>query len=328
MVYFKIEFGVGHDKRAAGAQGGADKGGMEADGMTAALAEVERLKADRRFKTAANYLTALRSWCRFVGHEGWRFSCMTADEMGRYQRWLTQQGICLNTVSAYMRSLRALYNRVDGGRYACASGSPFDKVFTGRQRTRKRSVTADVVARLYRLQLPDGSALAMARDFFIFGFQAMGMPFVDMVYLRKSQVEGGIVRYARHKTGQPVVVSVTPAMADIMRRYDRPDSEYVFPVLTATDPAGLHRQYRHALRHYNHALHRLSATVGVPCHLSSYVVRHSWASIAYQHHIDIELIGKALGHTKASTTMVYIKSLFDKDLATANSALMQQLGLD
>ena len=61
--------------------------------------------------------------------------------------------------------------------------------------------------------------------------------------------------------------------------------------------------------------------------LSSYVVRHSWASIAYQHNMDIGLIGKALGHTKTSTTFVYIKSLFDSNLASANQSLMQDIGI-
>ncbi len=327
MVYFKIEFGVGHNPCPTDAQCVSDKANAEVDGLSAALREVERLKADGHFKTAANYLTALRSWERYVGHEEWRFSLMTPDEMGRFQRWLTSRGLCLNTVSAYMRSLRALYNRMAGGACDRGSCSPFEKVFTGREQTRKRSVTSDVMMRLYHLSLPVGSALAMARDFFIFGFQAMGMPFVDMAYLKKSQVSDGFIRYTRQKTGQLIILSVTPVMTDIMRRYACAESEYVFPVLTAATPAALHRQYRHALRHYNHSLHRLAAMVGTSCQLSSYVARHSWASIAYQHHVSIDLIGKALGHTKVSTTLIYIKSLFDKDLATANNGLMQQLDM-
>ena len=67
--------------------------------------------------------------------------------------------------------------------------------------------------------------------------------------------------------------------------------------------------------------------LGLAQPLSSYVVRHSWASIAYLHHLDISLISKALGHTKPSTTFIYIKSLFDSDLFDANQTLMEDLGL-
>lgn len=321
MVYFKIEFGRGRGPCSPDAP--ATKRRLETDGWTVVKAEVERMKTEGRFKTAANYLTAARSWTRFLGHPSWRFAQMTADTMGRYQQWLCHEGLCHNTVSAYMRCLRAMYNRVTGDN----GGQPFAKVFTGRERTCKRSVTADVMVRLQRLALPEGSSLALARDLFLFGFQALGMPFVDMAYLKKSQVAGGVISYDRHKTGQHILVPVTPEMDCLMRRYASASTTYVFPILTHLPSADQHRQYRHALRRYNYLLHRLSARVEAPGQLSSYVVRHSWASIAYQHHIDISLIGKALGHTKTSTTMVYIKSLFDKDLAAANETLMYEIGL-
>ena len=321
MVYFKIEMGWGHGPRRQDAPIPAAR--REKDGWTEVLAEVERMKAEGHFKTAANYLTAARSWSLHAGHDAWRFSEMTPDGMARYQQWLSQRGLCPNTVSAYMRCLRAMYHRVVGRQ----GTDPFARVFTGRDRTRKRSVTADVVVRLHRLALPPGSALELARDLFIFCFQAMGMPFVDMAYLKKSQVKDGLIRYARRKTGQLIIVPVTAEMASLMRRHDVASSDYVFPILSCQAPEGRHRQYRHALRRYNYLLRRLSAEVGVPGLLSSYVVRHSWASIAYQHNFDISLIGKALGHTKSSTTMVYIKSLFDKDLAAANEMLMSEIGI-
>lgn len=325
MVYFKIEIGVGCGKRTSNVQKASLK--EEPDGWVNVSREVERMRAEGRFKTAANYLTAAKSWMRFKSGEMGRISDMNADEMALFQRWLTSQGVCLNTISAYMRCLRALYNRVmsDGG--IKVEANPFAKVFTGRDRTRKRSVTEDVVTHLRQLPLPEKSSLDRARDYFLFGFMAMGMPFVDMAYLKKSQVKDGFIHYTRHKTGQAIVVAVSPQMADIMRRATDESSDYVFPILNGGNAESLHQQYRRALRRYNYALRRLSDKVGARPPLSSYVVRHSWASIAYQHHLDIELIGKALGHTSSSTTMIYIKSLFDKDLATANEALMDALGL-
>lgn len=321
MVYFKIEFGLG--KCPSGIGKVATKGKNETDGWAEVFSEVERMKAEGRFKTAANYLTALRSWSRYRGNDAWRFTDMTADEMGRYQQWLRDGGVCNNTASAYMRCLRALYNRATGRR----EPDPFAKVFTGNDRTAKRSVTAEVMARLHGLALPDGSPLRLARDLFIFGFQAMGMPFVDMAYLRKSQVKDNIISYARRKTGQQILVPVTLEMARLMRRHEVATTDFVFPILSRQTPEDLHHQYRHALRRYNYLLRRLSVMVGAEGHLSSYVARHSWASIAYQHHIDIGLIGKALGHTKSTTTMIYIKSLFDQDLALANEALMRKIGI-
>lgn len=330
MVYFKFEFGWGKNKNAT-----SSSAKPVTKGLAWVNAEVEKARKQGRYKTASNYLTAAHSWTQFIGKEDWLFPEMTSETLDAYQRWLGERDICLNTISAYMRALRVMYHRAmenDGNE---CHANPFSKVFTGRAKTAKRSVTQAEIKQLHSLQLEPDTTLAWARDIFLFSFYAMGMPFVDIAYLKKSQVKDGYIHYARHKTGQRIQVALLPAMIDIMKRYEREDSEYVLPILMndsggtmkEASPESLHQLYQCRLRQYNYSLHRLSEKLNLPRHLTSYVVRHSWASIAYQHHIDIGLIGKALGHTKSSTTLLYIKSLVDPDLATANQSLMQELEL-
>ncbi len=333
MMYFKFEIGFGKGKKLQG----NGSSGCETSGWDFVNGEVERLRTDGHYKTASNYLTAARSWTRFLGNGNWSFSGMSAERVEQYQRWLAGRGICLNTISAYMRSLRAMHRRAmealaaDGGpglpQTVEGSRSPFGKVFTGRAKTAKRSISEEEIRQLCALSLPKGSPLSFARDLFMFSFYAMGMPFVDIAHLKKSQMKGGVIRYARHKTGHPITVAILPPMLQIAERYAVSDSEYVFPILSAQEGEALYKQYRHSLRQYNDALHQLSEMIGAPQPLSSYVARHSWASLAFQHHVDLALIGKALGHTKSSTTLLYIKSLFDRDLADANRSLMQCLEL-
>ena len=331
MVYFKFEFGWGKNKKKAASSSAKPA----TKGLDWVNAEVEKARKLGRYKTASNYLTAAHSWTQFIGKEDWQFSEMTSETLDAYQRWLGERDICLNTISAYMRALRVMYHRAmenDGDK---CHANPFAKVFTGRAKTVKRSVTQAEIKQLHSLQLEPDTTLAWARDIFLFSFYAMGMPFVDIAYLKKSQVKDGYIHYARHKTGQRIQVALLPAMIDIMKRYEREDSEYVLPILMndsggtmkEASPESLHQLYQCRLRQYNYSLHRLSEKLNLPRSLTSYVVRHSWASIAYQHHVDIGLIGKALGHTKSSTTLLYIKSLADPDLATANQSLMQELGL-
>lgn len=324
MVYFKFEFGLGKNKKPSG----QNTAMSEMNGWDFVQAEVEKVKAEGRFKTASNYLTAVRSWSKFIASD-WRFSEMDAPTMEKYQRWLCNKGICMNTVSAYMRALRTLYNRATFGKLQedGVDLHPFAKVFTGRAKTVKRSISELEIQRLRSLVLLSNSSLALARDIFLFSFYAMGMPFVDIAYLKKEQVQDGFIQYARHKTGQRISVAVEAPMLEIINRYENPRSDYVFPILTEQKPELLHRQYQRSLRRYNYSLKRLSDMINSSRPLSSYVVRHSWASLAYLHHIDIGLIGKALGHTKASTTLLYIKNLFDPDLADANHSLIMDLGL-
>lgn len=320
-MYFKLEFGFGGSKR----KGKESTPHHDADGWSFVKGEVERVRAEERFKTAANYLTAARSWSEYVGHDKWSFADMDAGAIECYQRWLADRGVCQNTSSAYMRALRVMYRRAMSG--GDGTSDPFKGVFTGRKKTDKRSVSEEEIRQLCNLSLPDGSALAWARDIFLFGFYAMGMPFVDVAYLKKNQLHDGFIRYARHKTGQQIAVAVEPQMMAIIRRYEHPDSEYVFSILKEGSPEDTHRQYLCSLRRYDYSLRRLSRMISASRSLSSYVVRHSWASIAYQHHVSLEMISKAMGHTRTSTTLIYIKGLEDTCLAETNHALISDLKL-
>ena len=320
MVYFRIEMGLGKDPKENKRSVTTAK---RLNGMSFAKAEAERIDQEQRHKTAYNYLTAVRSLTQFIGNDKWSFADITTSMLERYQRWLCNRGIRLNTVSVYMRTLRALYNRAVENN----ADSPFSAVFTGHEQTAKRSVTESEIRQLLALRLDSQPHLAFARDIFMFSFMAMGMPFVDIAYLKWQQIHDGVLHYARHKTGHKVCVAIEPYMTEIISRHTTQGSEYVFPILADTTAANIHHTYLKRLRAYNYALHRLSQLIGSNRTLSSYVARHSWASLAYRSGIDISLIAKAMGHTKLSTTLIYIRALLDPSLAEANKKVMQSLGV-
>ena len=128
MVYFRIEMGLGKDPKENKRSVTTAK---RLNGMGFAKAEAERIDKEQRHKTAYNYLTAVRSLTQFIGNDKWSFADITTIMLERYQRWLCNRGLRLNTVSVYMRTLRALYNRAveDNG------DSPFSAVFTGHEQT-------------------------------------------------------------------------------------------------------------------------------------------------------------------------------------------------
>ena len=307
MVYFRIEMGLGKDPKENKRSVTTAK---RLNGMSFAKAEAERIDKEQRHKTAYNYLTAVRSLTQFIGNDKWCFADITTTMLERYQRWLCNRGLRLNTVSVYMRTLRALYNRAVGNN----ADSPFSAVFTGHEQTAKRSITDSEIRQLLALRLDNQSNLALARDLFVFSFMAMGMPFVDIAHLKWHQIQDGVMHYARHKTGHKVCVNVEPCMAEIINRHTIPGSDYVFPMLAGTTADNIHQTY-------------LSLLIDSQRTLSSYVARHSWASLAYRSGFDISQIAKAMGHTKLSTTLIYIRALFDPSLAEANKKMMQALGV-
>ena len=288
--------------------------------------------------TADNYRTAVRSFVRFNGGRDVPLSALDAETLRRYERWLRGQGVCPNTSSCYLRSLRAIYNKAASKRLV-KDRAPFKGLFTGNERTVKRSIGAEEVRRLVLTPFPPppcgggkgkGAAPApgaSALDLFLFSFYAMGMPFTDLAHLRKPQVKDGVLTYRRRKTGRQVRVKLEKCMLDILEKYRAEGTDYLFPILyKVKDGRICPVSYPCALNRYNRSLKQLARQAGIGVNLTSYVARHSWASIAYEHGVGLPVISKALGHTDTKTTLIYIEGIKDERLAEANRGLLERIG--
>lgn len=135
--------------------------------------------------------------------------------MGQYDDWLRRRGVVRNTVSFYMRILRAVYNRAVK-EDVVPQTDPFRHVYTGVDQTCKRAVGEDVVVRLRQLDLTHSPSLALARDIFIFSYCTRGMAFVDIAFLRNQDIVGDTIRYVRRKTGQRLVIRIEPCIAKLI----------------------------------------------------------------------------------------------------------------
>ena len=275
---------------------------------------IDKLSTSRRRSTVSNYRAALTSFTRLMG-DGLTIDDLTQNTIEVWQHRLKEHGVKLNTISCYMRSLRSVINHCEVPPIA---KSAFDTVYKGNTKTEKRSISSHDIQKLSTLKLKDGSRLQFARDLFLFSFFALGMPFVDVAFLRKDQIVNGYIEYLRHKTNQAIRVKVEPQMLRIINKYSKPDSPYVFPILIK----GTMVEYETVRDIYNRQLRRLSKMAGLSRKLTSYVARHSWASMAYSQNVDLSVISKALGHTNSKTTMVYIREIDDNRIDKANHQLL------
>lgn len=286
--------------------------------------EAKHCEEVRQYSTAKNYRTAIRSLRSFLqGHE-LMVRDVSPELMTDYAQWLRQQGISMNTVSCYLRSLRAIYNKVVR-RYGLEDLDPFKDLFAGHAKTVKRSASDEDIKRLQAMILPRHSVLQLSRDIFFFSLYAQGMPFVDVAFLRNEQIRDGLIVYERHKTGQQIVVKIEGCIQEIINRYSRTDSDFVFPIITTHYPAQAYKQYQSKLRTYNRHLHQLEKIAGLKGSLTSYVVRHTWASLAYDTDIDLAVIASALGHTNTNTTRIYIRDINNRRLAEANQKVLNRI---
>ncbi|MBO7067135.1 MAG: site-specific integrase [Bacteroidaceae bacterium] len=289
--------------------------------------EIERQRQNGHISVANNYASAARSFSRFLKTRkkaDASFRKMTSLLVSDYEAWLQTCGLCRNTTSFYIRALQSVYHKaVRQG--LTEDRRPFCGTYRGVARTTKRAINASEVCLLSTLDIRSALLstgdyengkrldnmqyqLEFARDIFIFCFCARGLTFVDLAHMRKSDITGGQLVYVRRKTRQRIEVQVEPMMQAVIDRYPS-DSDYLLPILTKTDNMeAVYQQYRYALGRYNASLGTLGMMLG-GVKLTSYVSRHSWASVARQQHVPLSVISQSMGHDSERTTEIYLKSL-------------------
>lgn len=287
---------------------------------------IDELKNDGQWGNARNLQRALNSFSDFLG--GLDRPLKQVDErlVMEYEQWLRTRKVSKNSSSFYMRTLRSAYNKVIS-RNQMEQTFPFRNVYTGVERTRKRAVPEDIMVRLQKLDLTHSAPLAFSRDMFIFSYCTRGMAFVDIAYLKKEDVSGGILSYVRHKTGQRLTVRIEPLIEEIIERYEPlvHNSPYLFPIITSNDPEEAFRQYQTALGYHNRKLKKLGKLTGENLHLSSYTARHSWATVARKHNVPLSVISAGMGQTSEKTTLIYLDSVENSLIDKANEEILEAL---
>ncbi len=292
--------------------------------MERVIIQLEHLNRNR---TAETYKATFHSFLRFHGEKDVLLDEMNSDLMQEYEAYLKARGITMNTVSFYMRILRAVYNRaVEKG--MAEQRYPFKHVYTGIDKTIKRALTLKDIRRIKELNLTLHSVSDFARDMFLFSFYTRGMSFIDMAYLRKSDIKNGILIYRRRKTGQQLSIRWEGCMQEIVDKYDilvPPSSPYLLPIITVTDTIKARQQYKNKLYSVNSNLKRVASRLRLPIPLTTYVARHSWASIAKNKNIPLSVISEGMGHDSEMTTQIYLASLECSVIDNANALILKDL---
>lgn len=286
-------------------------------------AAISMFKERGSIRTAETYYATLRSFRKFRNNEDLMIDRVTADIVELYEAYLKKKKLMPNTISFYLRILRAVYNRaVEHG--AVEQTFPFRHVYTGVDKTVKRALPANMIRYIRRLDLSKNPALDLARDIFILSFILRGMSFVDMAFLRKSDLRNGILTYRRRKTGQQLVIKWTSEMQDIIDKYPENQSQYLLPIIRR-DSDRERSVYRYMSSRINHDLKIIAAMAGVTIPLTLYVARHSWASIARSKGIPLSIISEGMGHDTETTTQIYLATLDTSAIDRANSIIIKSI---
>lgn len=285
--------------------------------------QIVKLKQNGKIRTSETYTAALKSFRKFRQDEDIMLDCLNSKEMESYEAWHKGRGNTPNTSSFYMRILRAVYNRAleDAN---IENRHPFRRVYTGVDKTVKRALPISIIKKIKSLDLPRKSSLDFARDMFLLSFMLRGMSFIDMAYLKKTDLRNGYITYRRRKTGQQLIIKWTKEMQVILSKYPVNESDYLLPIIRRRN-INERCAFRNVGYNINHNLKIIARMVDITIPLTLYVARHSWASVAKAKGIPLSVISEGMGHDSEKTTQIYLSSLDTSIVDKANSLILKCL---
>lgn len=293
---------------------------------------IASLRQNGKIRTAETYTAARNSFRKFLAETRRCGNSAEADIMPdaitgtlmeAYQAWHKARGNSPNTISFYNRILRAVYRRIVDDELT-DNRHPFRRVYTGIEKTVKRAIPLEAIAKLRRLDLSGSPHLELARDMFLMSFYLRGISFIDLAMLRKTDLVGGILSYRRRKTGQMLHIRWTAEMQQLLDKYPPNITQYLMPIITKPG-INPRNACRNAAYRVNQNLKTIARMAGMTIPLTTYVARHSWASAAKAKGVPLAVISEGMGHDSETTTRIYLASLSTTLIDQANALIIQSL---
>ena len=258
------------------------------------------------------------------------FSAIDVAWLNKYEKWLRSKGNKETTMSLMFRTLRSAYNKAIESKCARKSDYPFTdyRISKFDVSTEKRAIAKADVLKFSTDARPIGKQqyVQLSKDIFIFSYLCGGINFTDIANLTKDNIiEGKRLHYIRQKTGELIKLGLSEEALQIIRRYAVESKGYLFPILnTQLHKTPLQKQNRihKMLGKVNKNLKLLAAQFGVEANLTTYVARHSFASVLKKSGVNIALISEALGHSDLTTTQIYLDSFDNEQIDAAMKNLL------
>ena len=285
----------------------------------------QRLHKNGKHRSAEIYTCTLRSFMKFRKEKDLLISQLDSLIMEDYESYLRKNGLTLNTISFYMKRLRAIYNKALE-QYGLEDRKPFAHSFTKNTPTAKRALTAENIHQIVAATTVTEEE-ALARDLFLFSFYTRGMSFVDIAFLEKGSIKDGQLIYKRKKTGKELRVAWRPCMQEIADRHPSLDGKHLLGIVNQNVVTDVRKQYHYRQCRVNKALQKFTRRIGIPMKVTMYCARHSWATIAKEKNIPISVISDSMGHNSEKITRIYLKSINDDVIDRYNDMLIEAISI-
>ena len=295
-------------------------------------AHIDALNRNNKFGTADSYKAARNSIESFASKS--TYSDIDAQFLNDYENWMLGNEKSITTVGIYTRSLRTIFNNAKADNLIDNSLYPFGKrkYIIPTSKNNKRALTLDEVKNIFHFPVEEGSSLQFSKNFWIFTYLCNGMNMLEICRLKWSQIDDNVLTYSGEKTKntkrivEPIIVPLKKQAWEIIKKWGReqknPD-DYIFPFFNELDSQSLksRRRKKDINKKINTGLKKIRTDLDIKIPLTTYVARHTYATIMIQKDMPLTTLKSQLGHSTITTTEKYIGSLGLKNLVEITGKL-------
>lgn len=247
-----------------------------------------------------------------------------------YVHKMEVEGLKPNTISFHVRTLKAvLSNAIKWGVLKQSEVSPIS-ITVGKKPTQKRALTIDELLVFSKTSMTTDCS-QQAQRIFLLSYALIGISFTDLLQLQPSNIVNGRIVYVRQKTGREYSILLTAFANQLIDQLGRGNHyllHFLDPIFNKPMEIKMSR-----IRSLNKQVNRSLKMIGAKLHfdgtLTTYVARHTWASVAKRNGYSYELIAEALGHSFGNpVTQIYLDRFDEVVIDDMNEKLLEVLTFD
>lgn len=287
--------------------------------------QIQRLADEDRRGYMLSVKQVLNSLLSFNKHLDICFSDIDISFLRRYETWLRKQGLAENTIGIRFRTLRAIYNIAIEENITDSETYPFKKYKVAKlqEETAKRSLTKEDIERILAYK-SSNRYMRFPIDIFAFTYYCGGINFIDIANLTPANIIEDKLVYKRHKTSKLIKIPLQPQAIELIKKYHCKNSPYLFPILSDFHETEIQKSNRihKVIAKVNKRLKEIGEDLGLPLTLTTYVARHSQATVMKRAGVSTAVIREIMGHSSERVTQIYLDSFDNEQIDNAMKNLL------
>ena len=299
---------------------------------------IEELEATDHIKNARYYRCCLNCLMAFTKGTDIELKSIDTVFLNDFATWMkVKKRLRMNTIGNRLRGLKAVINRAVVSKTIPADMNPFNefKVSKYKEETSKRAILKQDIERIINLDLKSISdentfpLYDFARDIFVFSYLGCGINIVDIAFLKYANViDNERLQFRRSKTKKMISFRLQPMAKDIIKKYSKKkykQTDYLFPIFDDTKQKTMKEKYYkldYQTRYVNKYLKKIGEHLDISLKLTSYVARHSFATVLKRSGVNTSIISEAMGHSSEKVTQIYLDSFENTQIDEAMTNLL------